>query len=487
MFDLRRSDVALLQAVSDHGSLHAVERCGRMTQSSASRRLIKLERRLRTSLVARNANGTELTEAGHALLHAGRRLLGAIDFALATAHHRADPELRLPVVQFAVGADLAYGMGRDLADRFPEAVFDVVPGDDHYVWQRFERYAVDAACGWETTRRPGLRRSEALVHTVVEEPQWVALPREHPLVQREVLDPHDLADAEWVATVGGDSADDQRWAFSLLTPAPRVSYTVRSQSAALDLVGRGYGIALVSPVSADSEHERSVVLRPLRQKLVRRLALAVDPLVVPLALARELCAWLRYGYVQRAAKCNPAYALSATFPALSKSPRLPARALVDPLSCSTVAPLPLLLAELHWTEPDPGCCFEPEHLHLLRVIDRIGSLNRAAEALLVTQPALTRRIHRLGKGCGQPLVYSTARGTSLSPAARRLLDCSGPAESRLDELVGRIRQNSAVPAAAAAVPAPPSPAPAARRRAAACAQPRSRKAVSAPVASATAR
>ncbi|WP_328905872.1 LysR family transcriptional regulator [Streptomyces sp. NBC_00234] len=445
MFDLRRSDVALLQAVSDHGSLHAVERGGRMTQSSASRRLIKLERRLRTPLVSRSSTGTELTEAGHALLHAGRRLVGAIDFAMATSHHRTDTEERLPVVQFAVGTERAYGMGRDLADRFPEAVFDVVPGDSRDVWQRFERYAVDAACGWETTRRPGLRRSEALVRTVVDEPQWVALPRDHPLARREALDLHDLADAEWVATVGGDACDDQGWAFSLLSPAPRVSFTVRSQSAALELVGRGYGVALVSPLSPEPEHELSLVLRPLRQRLVRRLSLAVDPLVVPLTLAHELCTWLRYGYAQRAAKRNPVYAASASFPPLTEGPGRPIRTRTEAdISPSDAdAPLPVLLSELHWAGPESDNHFEAEHLHLLRVIHRIGSLNRAAATLLVTQPALTRRIHRLEKGCGLPLVYSTARGTSLSAAARRLLDCTGPAESRLDELVGRMRQHAA--------------------------------------------
>ncbi|MGW0737768.1 LysR family transcriptional regulator [Streptomyces sp. NPDC002851] len=439
VFDLRRSDVALLQAVSDHGSLHAVERGGRMTQSSASRRLIKLERRLRTPLVSRSSTGTEPTEAGHALLHAGRRLLGAIDFAIATAHHDANVGDRLPVVQFAVGMAWAYGMGRDLADRFPEVVFDLVPGDCHDVWQRFERYAVDAAFGWETDRR-AVQRGDTVVRTVVQEPQWVALHRDHPLARRDILDLHDLADAEWVAVVGGDSGDDQGRAFSRIIPSARVSFTVRSQSAALDLVGRGYGAALVSPVSTEREHETSLVLRPLRQKLVRRLCLAVDQLAVPLPLTLELCAWLRALYVQRAAQHDPAAASALAEPTPVRS------AFVGPLRPRTetgpslTGLRPVLLSELDWTRAGPSARFEAEHLHLLRVIDRIGSLNRAADALMVTQPALTRRIHRLEVSSGLPLVHSTARGTSLSDVARRLLVCTGPAEHRLDALVSRLRQ-----------------------------------------------
>jgi DNA-binding transcriptional LysR family regulator len=440
VFDLRRSDVALLQAVSDHGSLHAVERGGRMTQSSASRRLIKLERRLRTALVSRGSTGTELTEAGHALLHAGRRLLGAIDFAIATAHHEADVADRLPVVQFAVGTEWAYGLGRGLTNRFPEVVFDVVPGDCHDIWKRFERYAVDAAFGWETARRPAVQRGDTLVRTVVEEPQWVALHHEHPLARRDILDLHDLIDAEWVAVVGGDSGDDQGRAFTRIIPAARVSFTVRSQSAALDLVGRGYAAALVSPASAEREHETRLVLRPLRQKLVRRLCLAVDQLAVPLPLTLELCAWLRSCYVQRAAGRDPARASVLAPPtreAISLShPRGEAGA-------SVTEPRPVLLSELHWSGADPSSCFEAEHLHLLRAIDRIGSLNRAADALMVTQPALTRRLHRLEVSSGLRLVHSTARGTSLSGVARRLLVCTGPAERRLDALVGRLRERVA--------------------------------------------
>lgn len=92
------------------------------------------------------------------------------------------------------------------------------------------------------------------------------------------------------------------------------------------------------------------------------------------------------------------------------------------------------------------------------MIGRTGSLNQAASALLVTQPALTRRIRRLEASCGLPLVHSTARGTSLSATARRLLACTGPAEHRLDALANHLRQSGPAagmpPAEGAAGPVP---------------------------------
>ncbi|MFF1834439.1 LysR family transcriptional regulator [Streptomyces sp. NPDC058231] len=443
MFDLRRSDVVLLQAVADHGSLHAVERDGRMTQSSASRRLVKLERRLRTLLVTRSATGTEPTEAGHALLHVGRRLLAAIDFAIATTHHGADAASRLPVVEFAVGTEWAYGLDQHLAGRFPDVVFDIVPDDCHRVWQRFERYAADAALGWETARRPVARRGGVLIRTVAEEPQQIALPLGHPLAAQEILDLRDLARTEWVAVVGGDSGDDQGWALSRLTPVPPVSFTVRSQGAALDLVRRGYGIALVSPSTLGGNAGPGVVLRPLRQKFVRRLRLAVDPLAIPEPLAEDLCAWLRRRYALR----TTAHGTTPPGTRRDRAPDSGDRS--APATGGCVVPPPVLLTELRWSASDRCGGFEPEHLHLLRVIGRTGSLNQAASALLVTQPALTRRIHRLETSCGLPLVHSTARGTSLSATARRLLACTGPAEHRLDTLVNHLREGDSAPVPAA--------------------------------------
>ncbi|MCY1655362.1 LysR family transcriptional regulator [Streptomyces sp. NPDC053741] len=450
MFDLRRSDVVLLQAVVDHGSLHAVERDGWMTQSSASRRLVKLERRLRTALVSRGATGTEPTEAGHALLHVGRRLLASIDFAIATTHHGAGAASRLPVVEFAVGSEWAYGLDGHLAGRFPDVVFDIVPDDSHRIWQRFERYAADAALGWETARRPMARRGDVLIRTIAEEPQQIALPSGHPLAEQGILDLRGLTGADWVAVVGGDSGDDQGWALSRLTPVPSVSFTVRSQGAALDLVRRGYGIALVSPSSLGGSPARGVVLRPLRQKFVRRLRLAVDPLAIPEPLAEDLCASLRRRYVLRTTAHGSVPAVTQQDPDRGTP--------ADPADAGCAVPPPVLLSELHWSSPGRCGGFEPEHLHLLRVIGRTGSLNQAASALLVTQPALTRRIRRLEASCGLPLVHSTARGTSLSATARRLLACTGPAEHRLDALANHLRQSGPAagmpPAEGAAGPVP---------------------------------
>ncbi|WP_231904908.1 LysR family transcriptional regulator [Streptantibioticus cattleyicolor] len=432
-----------MQAVADHGSLHAAQRQGWVTQSSASRRLTRLERRLRTVLVSRGSTGARLTDEGHALLHAGQRLLGAIDFAMANAADTDEPGPRLRVLQMAVSTEYTCEAGEEPAVGFPDVVFDLVPAARQDVWSRFDRYAVDAACGWARST-PALRRYGADVRLVVEEPQWVAVPRGHPLAGRGALGLEDLAEAEWVAIVGESTHEDLARAFARHGLTPRVGCTVHSRSAAADLVARGYGFALVSPLCAAPVEDAGYALRPLRQQVVRRLFLATDPLLLPEALARDLCTGLQRRYVQHAAERNPGYLRSTTFP-------LPAADLSAPPPGRSAAtepdgprdPLPFLVCERHWTAEGPSSLVEAEHLYLLRVIERTGSLNRAASDLLITQPALTRRIHRLEQVCGRTLVHSAPRGTCLSPMARRLLHCTEAAEDRLDTLVAALRRAAA--------------------------------------------
>lgn len=76
-----------------------------------------------------------------------------------------------------------------------------------------------------------------------------------------------------------------------------------------------------------------------------------------------------------------------------------------------------------------GTLLEPDDLRVLRAIAECGSLNRAAPVLMITQPALTRRIRRLECRLGMVLLVRGHRGTQLTPSARKLLDVAGTAET----------------------------------------------------------
>ena len=57
-------------------------------------------------------------------------------------------------------------------------------------------------------------------------------------------------------------------------------------------------------------------------------------------------------------------------------------------------------------------------------VARTGNVSRAAEALYVTQPALTARIQALEKELGEALFVRTGRGVRLTDAGRVFLPCA---------------------------------------------------------------
>lgn len=59
--------------------------------------------------------------------------------------------------------------------------------------------------------------------------------------------------------------------------------------------------------------------------------------------------------------------------------------------------------------------------YFVHIVD-VGSITRASMNLRVAQPALTRQIHRLEEGLGQPLLIRESRGVKLTDAGKRLYD-----------------------------------------------------------------
>jgi DNA-binding transcriptional LysR family regulator len=75
-------------------------------------------------------------------------------------------------------------------------------------------------------------------------------------------------------------------------------------------------------------------------------------------------------------------------------------------------------------------------------VARTGNVSRAAEALYVTQPALTARIQALEKELGEILFVRTGRGVRLTDAGRVFLP---NARSRPSKTVGKRSPISGLP------------------------------------------
>lgn len=74
-------------------------------------------------------------------------------------------------------------------------------------------------------------------------------------------------------------------------------------------------------------------------------------------------------------------------------------------------------------------------LHVFSVVARESSMSRAAEALCVTQSAVSRQIQQLEAFIGQPLLLRQARGVGLTTAGRQLLPAAEAAFAGIRQAV----------------------------------------------------
>src|SRR2546430_6467083 len=81
-------------------------------------------------------------------------------------------------------------------------------------------------------------------------------------------------------------------------------------------------------------------------------------------------------------------------------------------------------------------------------VARRGNVSRAAEAMFVTQPTLTARLHALERELGEPLFARTRRGMRLTDAGRAFL----PYAERAMRAVREGRQALTHPPSASAGP-----------------------------------
>src|SRR5580658_2710117 len=83
--------------------------------------------------------------------------------------------------------------------------------------------------------------------------------------------------------------------------------------------------------------------------------------------------------------------------------------------------------------------FELRHLVYFREVARQLHFRRAAEALAVAQPALSRQIAQFEKALGTPLFVRSSRRVDLTPAGRVLAEQVEPLLRALGGLPGQLR------------------------------------------------
>jgi DNA-binding transcriptional LysR family regulator len=442
---LSRMDFALLRSLVETGNLRGAAKTVNLTQGAAWRRISRLERRLGARLVQVEHERATLTEAGWALLAAGRRLLRALESAISSAAGEPTGPTAdaLPTLRLAAFGTEWDDLADELSVHAPGMVLSVRTAEPHEALEMYEHHQADAIYLW-TLPGAGLRSRRPLTAaTIVDEPLWVALPADHRCADKAEVSLPDLADDCWITGPTDEARELLQGACGGVIE-PRVGYVVDSAPEVRSLLGHGQGVALASPLLAPPRRCSVFVVRPLRDAPRRRHVLVSDPTIIHPRLADVVRASLTRCYQERAAQRNAAYRNSADFPLASTA------GCVDPVAAkvppeASGSRFDELFGALSTTAPnavpESEPVLEPEDLHLLRVVNECGSLNRAAPILLITQPALTRRIGRLERRLGLSLLQRGHRGTTLTATGRQLLEEMGEAESGFRSVLVKIRRD----------------------------------------------
>ena len=260
--DVRRLE--LLRELADRGTITAVAAATHRTASAVSQQLKLLEAEAGVPLTEKEGRGIRLTGAGRALAETARRIAVAIESAEALwSEYKQTPtgtvtlstfptagQMLLPGALSALESEPALRLLvtdqdlplADFAELTPD--FDIVLADSQGVPSHWNE------------------RGLTTVHLMTE-PFDVALPAGHPLLEKSVLSPVDVADYPWIGAPVGYPYD--RWLDALgaaVGREPRIVQRIMDNLVVEGLVAAGLGLAIL-PRFTTRSHGTEIATRPL--------------------------------------------------------------------------------------------------------------------------------------------------------------------------------------------------------------------------------
>ena len=285
MLDVRRMRV--LREVAQRGSFSAAAEALSFTQSAVSQQIAALERETGTILVQRNARGVRLTEAGEALVRHADAVLARL--AEAEAELEAIAGLRggrLRMAAFeSAGATLMPLAIKEFRAKHPAIELTMSLGEPEEAEPQLKSGELDLVIGFGSryAQEDGVER-----HFLLEDPMFLVLPREHPLVGKRNLRLADLADEAWIG--GPQDCECNRLIYGACSAAgydPRIAFETDDYAAVQGFVAAGVGVSLIAELGLSSVREDIIVRSLGRETPMREIyaATANDAHRTPATLA----------------------------------------------------------------------------------------------------------------------------------------------------------------------------------------------------------
>jgi LysR family hca operon transcriptional activator len=249
-------------AVAEEGSLTlAAEKRLHTAQPSLSRQIRDLEYEVGVELMSRSVHGIELTAAGKAFLDHARLALTQAEAAAEAARRAVQPVKPTFAMGFQTGQEVEWLPRATSILRDELLNIEIRVSSDHSTMlaDDLQRGKLDIAF-LRREQKPDLEYK-----LVAEEPLVVVLPSDHPLAEREAIDPHDLVGETFIGistvplvlrAVINDYLKRCR-----IEIVPHLE--IDNFAMAISLVASTRGVALL-PVSAENFLKWSVISRPLK-------------------------------------------------------------------------------------------------------------------------------------------------------------------------------------------------------------------------------
>ncbi len=235
-----------------------------LTQSTLSRSVAQLEKKLDSSLVARTTKSVSLTSAGEALLPHARKLLELVDRTpdvVAAANEGLTGRVRLgfsgPSTNHVVGF-----LAKEVRARLPGIQLELSSSLMSYVGlEQVLNGDLDIALGrWDAL--PADVESRVIGY----EELVLALPNDHPLGDQDAISLRDLEKDNWVVLPSGPGASMPQRLHTLASRdgfIPRISHVAPDSATCMVLVASGYGVSLTQTSVQEHVYSPGVIYRKL--------------------------------------------------------------------------------------------------------------------------------------------------------------------------------------------------------------------------------
>jgi DNA-binding transcriptional LysR family regulator len=268
----------VLVEVASRGSFSGAADALSYTQSAVSQQIATLEAETGITLLERHARGVRVTPAGRALVEHSEGILARLDAAEAELSAIAGLRAgRLRMASFpTAGATLMPLAIATFRSGYPDIELTLAEGEPEEIAPRLRAGEFDLALLFEfdepDTSIDNLSRVELL-----QDPMYLALPREHPLAEKEGLRLAELRGEAWVQT--SRFSPCARHVVRSCHAAgfePNVSFESDDYQTVQGLVAAGVGVALI-PELALSVVREDILIRALSPRPPVRQVIAAAP------------------------------------------------------------------------------------------------------------------------------------------------------------------------------------------------------------------